>query len=106
MINYDIFKRLAISDTGFVFDPQTGYSYLVNQMGVEILNCLKKEMGHKEISEYITKNYDVEEDQIERDYEAFVLRLKEYGLYEERPEGSVDEHSKDEEKDTKKRKTK
>ncbi|PIU29275.1 MAG: HPr-rel-A system PqqD family protein [Candidatus Hydromicrobium americanum] len=77
------FKRLAISETGFVFDPQTGYSYLVNNTGVEILNCLKKELSEKEIIEHITKNYDVEEDQVERDYESFILRLKDYGLYKE-----------------------
>lgn len=78
----DIFKRLAISETGFVFDPQTGYSYVVNETGAEILDCLRKNMDEKEIVKYLMNHYDVVEDQAKRDYDSFILRLKHYGLYE------------------------
>ena len=82
MRSEDIFKRLAISETGFVFDPQTGYSYVVNETGIEILDCLKNNMDEPNIMKHIMKNYEVIEDQARRDYDSFILRLKQYGLYE------------------------
>jgi len=33
---------LAISDTGFVFDPRTGHSYTVNSTGLALLRSLKQ----------------------------------------------------------------
>jgi hypothetical protein len=33
---------LAISDTGFVFDPRTGHSYTVNSTGLALLRALKQ----------------------------------------------------------------
>jgi len=76
----DIFKRLAISETGFVFDPQTGYSYVVNETGIEIMDCLKNNMDEPNILSHILKTYEVIEDQARRDYASFILRLKQYGL--------------------------
>jgi len=37
----DRLKSLAISDSGFVFDPTTGHSFSTNAVGIEIINLLK-----------------------------------------------------------------
>jgi hypothetical protein len=79
----DNFKRLAMSENGFLFDPQTGHSYTVNEVSMEILSCLKKGMDEPGIIKHIMDNYDVVEDQIKRDYNSFVVKLKQYSLYEE-----------------------
>jgi hypothetical protein len=76
-------RKLAISETGFIFDPQTGHSYIVNEVGVEILNCLKKELPGKETIEHILDNYEISLDQVKRDYDSFIIKLKHYGLYKE-----------------------
>lgn len=82
-MNTSIFKRLAISDKGFVFDPQTGHSYVLNETGLEVLNCLKKDMSENEVIKYIVENYEVKVDQVKQDYLAFIIKLKQYGLIKE-----------------------
>ena len=79
----DNFKRLAMSENGFLFDPQTGHSYTVNEVSMEILSCLKKGMDESTTIKHIMDNYDVVKDQIKRDYNSFIVKLKQYGLYEE-----------------------
>lgn len=34
-------SSLAVSDTGFVFDPRTGHTYSVNTTGLAVLRALK-----------------------------------------------------------------
>ncbi|GEM_PF-154455 len=41
-MNHNQLSMLAISDTGFVFDPRTGHSYAVNATGLLLLKCLKQ----------------------------------------------------------------
>ena len=41
----DRLRQLAVSDTGFVFDPQTGQSFTVNATGRLVLDCLKRSDG-------------------------------------------------------------
>jgi hypothetical protein len=76
-------KRLAISETGFVFDPKSGHSYTVNVVGMEVLICFKNGMNEKDIIKFIIDNYEVSETQLKRDYDTFIMRLRQYGLYEE-----------------------
>ena len=35
-------KNIAISDSGFVFNPSTGDSFSTNQVGLEIIRLLKE----------------------------------------------------------------
>jgi PqqD family protein of HPr-rel-A system len=76
-------KQLALSETGFVFDPQTGNSYVANEVGLEIIKCLQKEMEEDEIIQYLLAKFDVDEDRLKKDYEHFLLRLVQYGLIQE-----------------------
>jgi hypothetical protein len=76
-------KKLAISDSGFVFDPTTGDSYSLNPVGQELLGMIKAGKELEEIKHLITSKYDVELGTFERYYQDFVSLLKQFQLIEE-----------------------
>lgn len=73
-------KSLAISDTGFVFDPSTGDSYTLNPTALEIIQLLKKDHSPEQISEIITQKYDVDESAFERYFYDFIGMLRQMQL--------------------------
>lgn len=73
-------KNIAVSDTGFVFDPSTGESFTVNETGQEILNLLKKEKSYDEIAAAITTRYDIDRSGFEKYYQDFIEMLNHYHL--------------------------
>jgi hypothetical protein len=75
-------KNIAISDTGFVFNPINGESYSVNPIGVEIVNFLKEDKAFEEISKTMLNKYNVDEATFEKDYFDFVNILKHHNLIE------------------------
>ncbi|MDD3806676.1 MAG: HPr-rel-A system PqqD family peptide chaperone [Candidatus Marinimicrobia bacterium] len=76
-------KNIAISETGFVFDPTTGDSYTLNSVGMEILSLLKEGLSREAISTKILEKYDVEKGVLERYLYDFLGQLKQYQLIEE-----------------------
>ena len=79
----NIKKDIAISDSGFVFDPTNGESYSLNQIGVEILTLLKEGNDQKEISDFILQKYEIDSDTFENNYFDFINMLKQFNLIEE-----------------------
>ena len=75
--------NIAISDSGFVFDPSTGESFTFNPTGLEIFRYLKDRKDYAEISEIITGKYDVDVHSFERFYIDFISMLKHYQLLED-----------------------
>lgn len=73
-------NNIATSETGFIFNPGTGDSYSTNPIGNEILNFLKSGLSAEEIKEKLMANYEVEPMQLNRDWEDFLLQLKEANL--------------------------
>ncbi len=73
-------KSLAISETGFVFDPSTGDSYTVNPIGLEIIQLLKVGKNLKSITKIMTQTYDVDHNTFERYYYDFLGMLKQMQL--------------------------
>ena len=76
-------RNIAISESGFLFDPTGGESYSLNEQGLEILNLLKEQRSIEEITKHITDNYDIEPDDFEKYYYDFLGMLKQYRLVEE-----------------------
>jgi PqqD family protein of HPr-rel-A system len=76
----NIKKSLAISDTGFVFDPSTGDSYTLNPTALEIIQLLKQNHSPEQITQVITKKYDVDESTFERYFYDFTGMLKQMQL--------------------------
>lgn len=79
----DIKKDVAVSDSGFVFNPTTGESYSVNPIGMEIIKMMKLGKTTEEISKTILEQYNVEETTVDKDLNDFFEMLNHYSLKEE-----------------------
>ena len=73
-------KNLAVSDTGFVFDPGTGDSYSLNPIGQEIFKLMKEDKEPSDIQEKILSKFDVDKTTLEMHFYDFVTMLKHYQL--------------------------
>ena len=76
-------QKLAISDEGFIFDPETGSSFTVNQTGLFILKLLKEGKSQEEIVEVLTQEFDVSREEAARDLIDFLEQLRLNGLLRE-----------------------
>jgi len=76
-------KNIAISESGFVFDPTSGESYSLNPIGMEILGYLNEEKSLDDISGIMTENYEIDADSFEKYFYDFAGMLKQFGLIEE-----------------------
>ena len=75
-------KNIALSDTGFVFNPSTGDSFSVNPIGLEILRKLKDNEPFDKIKEHILSTYSTESDTVEKDFYDFTKMLEQLQLTE------------------------
>jgi len=75
-------KDIAISETGYIFNPLTGETFVVNQSGMEILNLLKKNYNQQEIQNQLAKEYMIDYNDIEKDLNNFIDFLMRYDLLE------------------------
>ena len=81
-------SMLAISDTGFVFDPRTGHSYTVNSTGLTVLSALKKGCSPSDVIGQLEESFEAPGN-LRADLHAFVESLHNYELLV--PEGSGQE---------------
>jgi hypothetical protein len=75
-------KNIATSEAGFIFNPGTGDSFSVNNLGAEILAMFKENKSQQEIIGDLSLRYEVEKSQIEKDMDDFVSQLYGYNLLE------------------------
>jgi len=76
-------KNLAISDSGFVFNPSSGDSYSTNPIGLEIIRYLEEGLDSKKIRSLITKRYQVNDITFEKDFADFINTLHHLKLNDE-----------------------
>ena len=76
--------RLAISEEGFIFDPERGDSYTVNETGLLILKKLKENLSPEEIARVLSEEYEISPEEALRDIYEFLDTLKRLGLWEEK----------------------
>ncbi len=74
--------NIAVSESGFVFNPATGESFTLNPIGAEIIAKIHEGLDYSEISEWVKKEYTTDEATFERDFNDFVGQLKINGLFE------------------------
>ncbi len=82
-VNTSQLTTLAVNKNGFIFDPENGISYTVNETGLFILQKMQNGLPSTEIIEAVCGEFDVENDQARSDYEHFVAMLKALSLVEE-----------------------
>jgi hypothetical protein len=76
-------KNIATSENGFIFNPSTGDSFSSNGIAAEILGLMKAGKTSPEIKQHILDNYEVDDAQLERDWEDWILQLKDANLLEQ-----------------------
>ena len=81
-MNIDNLKQLAISENGFVFDPSSGYSYTVNETGLNVLKLLISGMNKEQVLESILSEDEVGADHFESDLDHYMLMLEAFDLVE------------------------
>jgi hypothetical protein len=75
-------SNIAVSESGYVFNPSTGESFSVNPIGIEIFNLIKEGNSYDKISDKILESYNIEKDTFEKDYNDFIELLRQYHLIE------------------------
>ena len=76
-------SNIAVSETGFIFHPETGESFSVNPMGQEILNMLRENRSFDDIRDHLLDQYITDEDTVERDFHDFISQLEQFQILEE-----------------------
>ena len=71
---------LAISDSGFIFNPATGESFSSNQTGLFILDQLKQGKEQEEIIDLMMEKFHAERIEMEKDFADFLVMLEHYHL--------------------------
>ncbi len=73
-------RNLALSESGFLFDPSTGHTYSLNATGAFLLRQLVEGRRQDELVAQIVEHFETDEDTAGRDTEQFLLQLREMGL--------------------------
>ena len=69
-------QRLAVSESGFVFDPVSGHSFTVNETGLAILRSLQKDRRLDALRENLQAEFDVDGTTLDRDLLEFLGSLR------------------------------
>jgi hypothetical protein len=75
-MEFNRLKTLAISDSGFIFDPTSGHSFTTNATGIAIISALKTGTDPADIAHTILQKYEVSPDDAERDVGDFLNCLQ------------------------------
>ncbi|MEK6616734.1 MAG: PqqD family protein [Bacteroidota bacterium] len=74
--------NIALSDSGFIFNPSTGDSFSTNPIGMEIVKMIKDEKSDEEVKSHILKTYLTDEASFEKDFYDFINMLTKMNLVE------------------------
>lgn len=73
-------KNIAVSDSGFIFNPSTGDSFSTNLIGAEIIQMLKEQKDKEEIIQTLVEQYLVDKSTLEKDVQDFLQILASHYL--------------------------
>jgi hypothetical protein len=73
-------KKVALSETGFVFDAGTGDSYSINPIGVEIIEYIKQNLTKDEIKKKLADKYDVSAPELEKSLDDYFGALNTFNI--------------------------
>jgi hypothetical protein len=77
---------LALSDTGFAFDPYSGSTFTVNATGICVLHALKEGLAPSDVVARVAERFDARGADVARDVDDFVASLRQHGLIPESTE--------------------
>ena len=73
-------KDLAVSETGFVFDPYSGATFSLNASALCLLRGLKEGLGREELLARLEELFDVTDADLSRDIDEFLELLRYNGV--------------------------
>ncbi len=73
-------SNIAISDSGFIFNPGTGDSFSTNQIGLEIIRLLKEDCKKEDIVKSIQEKFSIDEASVDKDLVDFLMMLDSFQL--------------------------
>lgn len=76
-------KNIAISDSGFIFNPGTGDSFSTNPVGLEMIRLMQEGKKREDIILALTNKYHVEASTAEKDFSEFLMMLQTLQLVQE-----------------------
>ncbi|MFN3529457.1 MAG: HPr-rel-A system PqqD family peptide chaperone [Bacteroidia bacterium] len=76
-------KNLALSDSGFLFNPANGDSFSLNPIALEIIQAIKQGSEETAILQQLKQNYAVDANTLEKDLYDFLNLLRKHRLLHE-----------------------
>ena len=80
MSSHDHLCELAISRSGFVFDPQTGATFTLNLTGLTIVDALKQGATLEHVVSRLREAYAEAPSSLQQDVAVFMAELRQHGL--------------------------
>jgi PqqD family protein of HPr-rel-A system len=71
-----ILKRLALNEEGFLFDPTTGDSFLLNASGLVLLRGVQEGLDEAHLTARLVERFAVDPEQAARDVDDFLVQLR------------------------------
>ena len=75
-----IYSNIAVSESGYLFNPMNGDSFSTNPVATDIVQLLKEGKSEEEIKKFLFNKYEVEKSTLDRDIDEFMQELKDYYL--------------------------
>jgi hypothetical protein len=74
--------NIALSESGFIFNPNTGESFTLNPSGQILFGLIREGKEYAEIRGYFLEHFDAEESIFEKDFEDFLHMMNGYQMME------------------------
>jgi hypothetical protein len=75
-------NNIALSESGFIFNPNTGESFTLNPTGQQLFGLIRDGKDYKAIRKYFLDKYDTEDSIFEKDFEDFMHMMTSYQMME------------------------
>lgn len=76
-------SNLAVSEDGFVFDPKSGESFTVNEVGVQIIQQMNSGADIDTVKSYLEDIYEIDPYTLEKSINDFISMMDEFKLLED-----------------------
>jgi len=75
-------SNIALSESGFIFNPNNGESFTLNPTGHLLFGMIREGKDYTAIKKYFLENFDAEESIFEKDFEDFMHMMTSYQMLE------------------------
>ncbi len=75
-------SNIALSESGFIFNPNTGESFTLNPTGQQLFVMIREGMEYDTIRDYFMEHFETEESIFEKDFEDFIHMMTSYQMME------------------------